>query len=153
LVIFQKRVAGLTEPALNRFIASTRRALALHGTVNVLVTSSRDMRLLNRQFRRKDTATDVLSFPAAPGLENRCVGEIAICADIAADNAKALGHPIAAEIKILALHGLLHLKGYDHETDDGRMAQREARLRHQFRLPLGLIERTNGAGSRRRRRA
>jgi len=152
-VIFQKRVAGLSEPALNRFIARARQSVGLRRTVNVLVTSSREMRFLNRQFRRKDAATDVLSFPALPGLETRCAGEIAISADIAADNAKALGHPVAAEIKILTLHGLLHLRGYDHETDHGRMARREAKLRRHFNLPLGLIERANGANLRPRRGA
>lgn len=153
LVIFQKRVAGLTELALDRFVARARRCVGLRGGVNVLVTSSAEMKSLNRRFRSHDHATDVLSFPALPGLKPRYAGDIAISAEIAADNARSLGHSAGLEIKILALHGILHLRGYDHEhkNDRGRMARREAQLRRDFRLPVGLIERV--AGSRLRRRA
>ena len=150
-MIFQKRVAGLTEPALERFLARARQSVGLRRTVNLLVTSNREMRALNRRFREKDSATDVLSFPAPRGSSSSYAGDIAISAEIAAENAKLLGHTPAAEIKILALHGLLHLKGYDHETDHGKMERREAKLRRDFRLPVGLIERTNGASPRRRR--
>jgi hypothetical protein len=66
-----------------------------------------------------------------------------ISADIAADNAVRLGHSLNDELKVLALHGLLHLSGYDHETDNGKMARREARLRKELGLPVSLIERTS----------
>src|SRR5262249_2063607 len=103
----------------------------LKGIVNVLVTSSAEMRSLNRQFRNQNKATDVLSFPHAasdfkkPGL----AGDIAISADIAVQNAILLGHSAADEVKILALHGVLHLAGFDHERDNGEMARKELQLR------------------------
>lgn len=150
MVIFQKRVAGLTELALERFVTRVRRSVGLRGTVNVLVTSSAEMKSLNRRFRSKDHATDVLSFPALPGLKTRDAGDIAISAEIAAENARSLGHSASQEIKILALHGILHLRGYDHENDRGQMARRETKLRREFRLPVGLIERAGASRSRRR---
>ena len=142
MVIFEKRVAGLTELALARFVARARRAAGLHGAVNVLLTSSSAMKSLNRRFRRKDKPTDVLTFPAEPGAQRQFAGEIAISAEIAAENARALGHSPAEEVKILVLHGVLHLRGYDHECDNGQMARREKQLRAKLHLPLGLIERT-----------
>jgi probable rRNA maturation factor len=97
------------------------------------------MRALNRQFRGKDMATDVLSFPS----ESRgFLGDIVIAAGVAARQARDAGHSVQTELRVLSLHGLLHLLGYDHETDDGQMARVEARLRKKARLPEGLIERT-----------
>ena len=142
MVIFQKRVADLTELALNRFVARARRAAGLKGLVNVLLTSSAEMKSLNRRFRGKDKPTDVLSFPAEPDAQKRFAGEIAISAEIAAQNAWVLRHSPAEEVKILVLHGVLHLRGYDHECDNGQMARRERQLRAKLHLPLGLIERT-----------
>jgi probable rRNA maturation factor len=141
LVIFQKPVPDLTELVLDRFVARARRAVGLKGTVDVLLTTSAEMKSLNRRFRGKDKPTDVLSFPAETGV-GKIAGEIAISAEIAARNARSLGHSPAEEIRILALHGILHLRGYDHECDNGRMARRERQLRAKLRLPLGLIERT-----------
>jgi probable rRNA maturation factor len=142
LVIFQKRIAGLTELALGRFIARARCAAGLQGAVNVFVTSSAEMKSLNRRFRGKDKPTDVLSFPAEPDAGKQFAGEIAISAEIASHNARTLGHSPAEEVKVLILHGVLHLRGYDHECDNGRMARREKQLRAKLHLPLGLIERT-----------
>ncbi len=142
VVIFQKRVADLTELALNRFVARARRAAGLKGRVDVLLTSSAEMKSLNRRFRGKDKPTDVLSFPAERNAQKRFAGEIAISAEIAAHNAWALRHSPAEEVKILVLHGVLHLRGYDHECDNGQMARREEQLRAKLHLPLGLIERT-----------
>jgi probable rRNA maturation factor len=141
LVIFQKRVADLTELALDRFVARARRAAGLKGVVNVLVTSNAELKSLNRRFRGKDKPTDVLSFPAEPDPRKQFAGEIAISAEIAAQNARPLGHSPAEEVKILVLHGVLHLRGYDHECDNGQMARREKQLRAKLHLPLGLIER------------
>ena len=141
LVIFQKRVADLTSLALDRFLARARRAAGLKGMVNVLLTSSAEMKSLNRRFRGKDKPTDVLSFPADPNVQKQVAGEIAISAEIATRNARELGHSPAEEVKILVLHGVLHLRGYDHECDNGQMARRETRLRAKLHLPLGLIER------------
>jgi probable rRNA maturation factor len=139
-VIFQRRVAGLSDGALAKFIARSTRASGLRGVVNVLVTSGQELRALNRRFRGKDRPTDVLSFP--PLLRsNGFAGDIAIAADMAARNARRLGHSPAEEIKILVLHGVLHLAGYDHEGDQGAMASKEQSLRRKLGLPEGLIER------------
>jgi len=108
----------------------------------VRVTSSQEMRVLNRRFRRQNRATDVLSFPSElPEIS----GDIAVSAEIAAANAAELGHSTEMELKILILHGLLHLAGYDHQTDAGEMRRREAELRRRFKLPVGLIERTHSS--------
>jgi probable rRNA maturation factor len=149
LVIIQDRVAGLTEAALARFVARARRAAGLRGAVSVLVTSSRELRGLNHRFRGKNKPTDVLSFPAMPGLMPGFAGDVAISAEIAARNARRLGHTAAEEIRVLALHAVLHLAGYDHELDDGEMERTEARLRKALGLPVGLIER-NGSVARRK---
>ncbi len=141
MVIFQKRVADLTKVALDRFVARARRAAGLKAVVNVVLTSSAQMKSLNRRFRGKDKPTDVLSFPAEPGARKQFAGEIAISAEIASQNARALGHSPAEEVKILVLHGVLHLRGYDHQCDNGQMARREKQLRAKLHLPLGLIER------------
>ena len=148
VVILQKRVADLTELKLRRFITRARRAAGLKGTVDVLVTSNAEMKSLNQRFRGIDKATDVLSFPAVRDNPRKdFAGEIALSAEIAAHNARSLGHPAAQEVKILVLHGILHLRGYDHDRDDGQMARRERQLRAQLRLPVGLIERTQSEGA------
>ena len=144
MVIFKKKVAGLSTEALNRFVLRARKAARIRGTVDVLVTGSSDMRALNLRFRAKNKPTDVLSFPsqASPsGRRARFAGEIAISAEIALDNARRLGHSGALEVKVLVLHGILHLAGFDHERDNGEMASKEAFLRRALRLPLSLTER------------
>jgi probable rRNA maturation factor len=144
LVILKKQVAGLTASALSRFVTRACRSTRLRGGVNVLVTTNHKMRALNGRFRKKDIATDVLSFPAAPNPGTEMAGDIAISAEIAVRNAKRSGHSEVQEIKILALHGILHLAGFDHERDNGEMAREEARLRSTLGLPTGLIERQLG---------
>lgn len=145
-MIFRKRVAGLRELTLARFVTRASRAAQLRGAVNVLVTTSHELRSLNRRFREKDKTTDVLSFP--PMLDaDQFAGDVAISADLASRNAKRLGHSAADEVKILTLHGLLHLAGHDHETDSGKMARLELRLRKSLGLPVGLIERTGQRAS------
>ena len=139
----------IRERPLTLFAGRAKRAIGLEGELNIRITSDAEMRRLNRQFRKKNQATDVLSFPS--GLADMA-GDVAISADIAAANATQLGHSLDTELKILILHGLLHLAGYDHESDEGQMSLREARLRRQFRLPVGLIERTTTLASRRGRR-
>jgi probable rRNA maturation factor len=146
MVIFRKRVAGLSVAALTRFLARASGAVRLRGSTNVMVTSSLEMRSLNRRFRGKDKPTDVLSFSPLLDQGNGFAGDVAISGDIAAQNARLLGHSAADEIKILALHGIVHLAGYDHEHDDGEMARKELRLRKSLGLPVGLIER-NGRPS------
>jgi len=151
VVVLQKKVAGLSEAALDRFLLRARRAAGVRGSITVMVTGSAAMRALNRQFRGKNKTTDVLSFPSISGLSRARVesaGEIAISAEIAAENALRLGHPVAQEIKILTLHGILHLAGFDHERDNGQMARKEMKLRRALGLPAALIERTQSARSR-----
>lgn len=143
MVILQKRVPGLTEDTLDRFVTRAKRSAGLRGSVTVLVTTSRELRRLNQRFRGKDIPTDVLSFPPPPLAAKGFAGDVAISADIASQNARRLGHSPAEEIKILALHGVLHLSGYDHETDTGAMARREELLRRQLGLPIALIERNS----------
>jgi probable rRNA maturation factor len=142
LVIIQERVAGLSEAALAKFVTRARHATGMRGAVSVLVTSSRELQGLNRRFRGKNMPTDVLSFPAMPGLMPGFAGDVAISAEIAARNARRLGHTVAQEIRILTLHAVLHLAGYDHELDHGEMERKEAGLRKSLGLPVGLIERS-----------
>lgn len=147
LVILKKRVPGLSQAALARFLAQARQAAHLKEKVSVLVTSSREMQRLNRTFRGQDKPTDVLSFPAPLETTNGLAGDVAISAEIAATNARRLRHEVAEEIKILVLHGVLHLAGYDHENDNGEMARKEQRLRRALGLPVGLIERATGGNT------
>jgi len=128
---------------------------ALRGEVTVALVSDARMRALNTQFRRVATATDVLSFPASAKASARAsgpgpgsdLGDIAIARGVAVRQAKAAGHSLATEVRVLALHGLLHLAGYDHETDDGEMARVEARLRRKGGLTGGLIERAKATAA------
>jgi probable rRNA maturation factor len=130
--------------ALNAFLREAQTAVRLKGLVSVLLTSDGAIRTLNRDFRRKNKATDVLSFPAAEISGGEVAGDLAISVDTARKQAREQGHSLGIEIKVLMLHGLLHLAGYDHETDGGEMARRERLLRAKLALPLGLIERTEG---------
>ena len=124
--------------ALAAWLADLAPARA-RGGVTVAVTTDARVRALNRRYRGVNRSTDVLSFPAGePGQ----LGDIVIARGVAARQARDLGHPLATELKVLALHGLLHLLGYDHEHDGGRMARAEARLRRRGGLELGLIERS-----------
>jgi probable rRNA maturation factor len=124
-------------------LAKAQAAVRLRGQVTVLLTTDSAIRGLNRRFRGKNKATDVLSFPAdrsAPGAQ-KIAGDLAISVPTACRQAAEQGHPLTMEIKVLLLHGLLHLAGYDHETDSGRMARRERVLRGRLGLRHGLIER------------
>jgi len=147
VVILRRRIAKLSASTLERFVLRVRRVVHVRGTVNVLVTNSSELRALNRRFRGADKATDVLSFPS-PQVEversnaRRVAGDVAISADVARENAARLGHSVADEVRILTLHGILHLAGFDHERDNGVMARRESQLRRQLKLEAGLIERT-----------
>lgn len=121
------------------------------GVVNLALVSDATMRRLNRRFRGVDKVTDVLSFPAAPTPRpqaGKVLGDLAIATGLAARQARREGHPVAKELRILALHGLLHLLGYDHQTDLGAMRRLEERLRLRAGLPVGLIGRSGRAGSR-----
>jgi probable rRNA maturation factor len=129
-------------PGLGHWLARVAPRAA-RGSVTIALVSDARIRALNRQYRGKDYATDVLSFPAAapPAHSSVHLGDIVIARGVATRQARAQGHARAVELKILALHGLLHLLGYDHEADGGRMRRVEARLRRQGGLARGLIER------------
>jgi len=132
----------LSKSGLTRFLNRAREAVGLRGDVEVLLADDATLRSLNKTFRHKNKATDVLSFPAAENPYGHA-GDLAISLDTAARQAAAFGHTLRDEVRILLLHGLLHLSGLDHETDDGEMAAREAELRRELRLPVTLIERVS----------
>jgi probable rRNA maturation factor len=143
VIIVRKAVADLSEATLSRFVRRAARAIGLRGEVNVLLTTNRQMKSLNWRFRIKNVATDVLSFVPDSKSPARYAGDIAISAEMAAKNGRRLGHSPAEEVKILVVHGLLHLAGYDHERDNGAMARKEQQLRIRLDLPHGLIERSD----------
>jgi probable rRNA maturation factor len=159
-----RRVAA---PGLARWLQRVAPARS-DGVVTIALVSDARIRALNRTYRRKDRATDVLSFPSrerrpasgefavqdrapsrhrpAPGAK-AFLGDIAIARGVASRQAREAGHSAAVELRVLALHGLLHLLGYDHERDAGRMRRVERRLRRKGGLREGLIERAR-PGSR-----
>lgn len=130
-----------------RKFAETLQARVTRGrTFSCLLTTDAELRRLNREYRGKDRATDVLSFPApAPATAPAplLLGDIAISVDRARLQARAFGHTISEEVSILLLHGVLHLLGMDHETDGGEMRRNEAAWRRKLGLPSGLIERAS----------
>jgi probable rRNA maturation factor len=131
----------LAVAGLGRWLASAAPARA-RGEVTIAIITNAAMQKLNARYRKADYATDVLSFPSdEPGV----LGDIAIAKGVAARQAKKLGHSEQVELRTLALHGLLHLLGYDHETDTGQMARAEERLRRKAGLPTGLISRAGRA--------
>jgi probable rRNA maturation factor len=151
------RVRGLVEWLVGAAPARAR------GAVTIALVDDVAMRRLNSAFAGKDTATDVLSFPAgdrgaeaprhvrsprhigSPRRSAPFLGDIVIATGVARRQARAAGHAYGQELRVLALHGLLHLLGYDHETDDGKMARLEARLRRRGGVTAGIIERAERA--------
>lgn len=142
-----------SKPALTRFLHRAQKLVGLDGEVDVLLTSDEEIRRLNRIFRKKNKATDVLSFPAPQELAEEHAGDLAISLDTAALQAESFGHSLNDEVKILLLHGLLHLAGMDHEVDSGEMAAREAELRAELQLPGSLIARVSAPRARSRPRS
>ena len=145
--IVDERGRPVTAPGLAAWLRRVAPARA-RGVVTVALVSDRRVRDLNRTHRRKDYATDVLSFPSEPMAlsPQPFLGDIVIARGMAKRQAREARHSEQTELRVLALHGLLHLLGYDHEQDGGRMLRVERRLRLKGGLPEGLIER---AGSRR----
>jgi probable rRNA maturation factor len=137
--------AALSKSGLTRFLNRARLVVGLSGEVEVLLTGDAELKRLNKSFRGKNKPTDVLSFPTPPEIAQAHAGDLAISLDTAARQAAAYGHSLRDEVRILLLHGLLHLSGLDHETDDGEMASREAELRHELRLPATLIQRVGSS--------
>jgi probable rRNA maturation factor len=147
---------------LSRWLAAAGPARA-RGEVAVALVTDAHIRKLNSQYRKKNAPTDVLSFPAqsrTPGPGSRTpnpgsrtmaplLGDIVIATGVARRQAREAGHSYQTELRVLALHGLLHLLGYDHDrkNDAGRMARIEARLRRKSGLRAGVIERALGPAS------
>jgi probable rRNA maturation factor len=100
------------------------------GELSVVLGGDRAVRRLNARYRRRDRPTDVLSFPAGGGEAG--LGDVLISVPAAERNARRLGRSLDSELQVLALHGFLHLLGYDHETDDGEMERLEAGLRRRL---------------------
>ena len=140
--------------ALGRWLARVAPARA-RGAVAIALVSDGVMRRLNGEYHRVDRPTDVLSFPFQniPGKFSKAdalrnlpgmfypLGDIAIALGVARRQAREQGHSLQTELRIPALHGLLHLLGYDHEADQGQMKRAEERLRRRAGLPVGLIQR------------
>jgi probable rRNA maturation factor len=146
-VSFRRVLPDVRPLALRRFARRLQREVCRGRSFACLVTGDAELRRLNREFRGKDYATDVLSFPidgapagVAPG-EGASLGDIAISFQRARAQAREFGHEPEREVRILMLHGVLHLMGMDHETGPG-MARAEKQWRARLRLPAGLIERS-----------
>ena len=137
-VTFRRPPATLRQRSITNFAQLLERDVAKGRAFDTLITGDAELRRLNSNFRGKDYATDVLSFPSGAGAG---LGDIAISLGRARAQAREFGHPIEHEVQILMLHGVLHLMGYDHESDTGAMARAEKRWRGKLGLPNGLIER------------
>jgi probable rRNA maturation factor len=160
LISYRRKPARLDLPQLEQFAEILRDRVAKRRAFHCLITGDAELRRLNRQFLGNDHATDVLSFPADAGSWHRLsagenskkvarsastlsshLGDLAISLPRARAQAREHGHDLEAEVRILMLHGVLHLLGMDHETDSGEMARAEKKWRKAFGLPGGLIER------------
>lgn len=145
--------SAFTRRGLESFLVDAASAAKLKGSVSVLLTGDEEIRRLNRAFRGKDKATDVLSFPAGDGMgRSRMAGDLAISVETAAREAEQRGHALEVELRVLLLHGVLHLAGFDHEADSGEMERKENLLREKLGLQQGLIARAAAGISKRGRR-
>ncbi|MBZ5591190.1 MAG: rRNA maturation RNase YbeY [Acidobacteriia bacterium] len=144
MVLMRRTPSGLRRGPLEAFARQLRERVTGGLRFQCLITGDRELERLNRQFLGKDYPTDVLSFPAAESAgTSKELGEIAISFERAREQARALGHSVSDEIRILMLHGVLHLMGMDHERDRGAMARAEIAWRHKLGLPASLIERVS----------
>jgi probable rRNA maturation factor len=153
MILNRQRAVRVARRPLELFLARVKHAMGLgDADVTICFVSDTEIARMNEAFRKKKGPTDVLSFPAihrrapvelpqsrGPNLARRVkaeafLGDIAISPATARRNAKTLGRTLTSELKILILHGVLHLLGYDHETDRGQMARVEARLRRRLEL-------------------
>jgi probable rRNA maturation factor len=126
----RQRLRRVSAPRLKRVLAGAARTLGVSGELAVVLAGDRLLRRLNREYRGKDGPTDVLSFPGGDGEAG--LGDVVISVETARRNARGLGRTLPQELDVLALHGLLHVLGYDHETDDGTMDRLERRLRRRL---------------------
>jgi probable rRNA maturation factor len=136
VVLLNRQRRRAVRPArLCRVLRAAARDLGVTGELAVVLTGDRTLRSLNARYRGKDKPTDVLSFPGPGGDEG--LGDVVISLDTAERNARAVGRSLPQEVDVLALHGFLHVLGYDHETDDGTMDRLERRLRRRLLLGRG----------------
>jgi probable rRNA maturation factor len=135
-VLFRHRSPGVDRRDLRRFLKDLAHQILPGQGVTCLIAADEDLSALNQKFRGQNHTTDVLSFPPE---------DIAISFDRAAAQAAELGHGVEEELRILMLHGLLHLAGMDHATDNGAMARTEARWRRRLGLRAGLIQRAKAS--------
>jgi probable rRNA maturation factor len=145
LITYRRKPASLDHSLLETFAETLRARVARGREFHCRITNDAELASLNARFRRKGYPTDVLSFPYRGGAGGSAchvsLGDIAISLDRARAQAKEWGHSPEDELRILLLHGVLHLTGLDHETDDGQMRRAELRWRRKLGLPSGLIER------------
>ncbi len=145
--MFHVKAREISRRTLRQFARTLADEVSAGRAFCCLITDDDEIRGLNREFRKKDYATDVLSFPADQGghlpRDGHTLGDIAISLDRAEHQANALAHTTEQELQILMLHGVLHLTGLDHEQDRGEMADAERHWRERFGLPAGLIERVS----------
>lgn len=132
------RLSSEQKRVLKDFASTLSAAVADGRVFTCVITNDRELRRLNKDFLGHDYSTDVLSFPLR---DDTAVGDLAISSERAADQASRLGHSLLDEIRVLMLHGVLHLCGFDHERDGGRMARAERKWRASFDLPQTLIAR------------
>jgi probable rRNA maturation factor len=146
VLVTDERGRRLRATGLARWLRQVAPSRA-HGSVGVALVSDERVQALNRTYRRRNRATDVLSFPSGPTSPEsltpspRFLGDIVIARGVARRQANEAGHSELTELRVLALHGLLHLLGYDHERDRGEMRRVEQRLRRKGGLQESLIER------------
>lgn len=141
LVIFRKTTRQVSRREIRRYAAMLARDLTNGRPFCCLVADDSELHRLNRQFRSKDAPTDVLSFPSGSPLGS--LGDIAISLERVREQARDHGHTPAEELKVLMLHGVLHLMGMDHDRDRGTMRRAETQWRRRLGLPSGLIERNH----------
>jgi len=127
VLLNRQRSRSVSPPRLRRVLRAAAQALRVRGELALVLAGDGLLRRLNRDYRGKDEATDVLSFPGGGGEAG--LGDVVISVARAERNARGLGRTLAQELEVLALHGFLHVLGYDHETDDGTMERLEGRLR------------------------
>jgi probable rRNA maturation factor len=142
LITYRRKPATLDTASLESFAETLRDRVARGREFHCRITNDAELQALNTRFLGKDYPTDVLSFPS--GAESAHAGDLAISLERARAQAREWNHALEDEIRILMLHGVLHLLGMDHESDNGRMLRAELRWRRTFGLPNGLIERAAG---------
>lgn len=141
LITYRRKPASLDLEALESFAEILRTRVLRGKGFHCRITNDEELQALNKRFRNKNYPTDVLSFPGG-GVDSDHLGDLALSLGRARAQAKEFGHSIEDEVRILMLHGVLHLRGMDHETDSGQMARSEAIWRRKLALPNSLIERT-----------